>query len=182
LYTERLVVRAYTPADASRYAAIRSDPDVARYQGWSVPFPLERAERFMADLQGVQAPPPGEWFSVAICDAASGEVIGDVAVHRDGSFPTAEIGYTLEPAWWGRGLATEAVGAVIGWLFDTQGLRRIEAQTHPDNAGSIAVLCKLGFVHEGTKRLSYGPDDDASDDAIFGLLRTEWRGQPGGSR
>ena len=43
LLTDRLVIRPYEPQDAVVFAAIRNDPDVARYQSWSVPFPITRA-------------------------------------------------------------------------------------------------------------------------------------------
>ncbi|NJP06765.1 MAG: GNAT family N-acetyltransferase [Chloroflexaceae bacterium] len=60
-------------------------------------------------------------------------------------FGTAELGYTVQPAYRGQGYATEAGRALIAWAFAQPGLQRIRAEALPDNAASIRVLEKLGF-------------------------------------
>jgi ribosomal-protein-alanine N-acetyltransferase len=64
----------------------------------------------------------------------------------------AEIGYDLHPAFWGQGMTTEAVGAMLRFGFYTVGLNRIEASVMLGNAASVAVLTKLGFHYEGVMR------------------------------
>jgi len=62
-----------------------------------------------------------------------------------------ELGYHLIPAFWGKGLATEAARAVIGYGFDTLGAEALVAGHHPRNEASQKVLRKLGFVFTGTE-------------------------------
>lgn len=174
LLTDRLVLRRYGPGDVEGYAAIRNDPAVARYQSWSLPFPMDRARSHIDDFVAMDGPTAGEWFGLAVADRATGALIGDLPVRVDGAFPVAEIGYSFTPSAQGQGLATEAVTALVDWLFERYGLRRLEAYLHPDNLPSARLLERLGFLHEGVKRLSFGSDDDPSDDPIYGLLRDEW--------
>ena len=70
-------------------------------------------------------------------------------IGKVGLWQMPEIGYILHPDYWRRGFATEAVQAVIAHGFETLGLDRITADVDPDNAASLAMLIKLGFVITG---------------------------------
>ena len=109
--TERLELRSFGPADAEPFAAYRSDPDVARYQGWDAPYPLETAQRFVAVQSSFDGPVRGDWVQIAV--TLDGHLVGDVAVGLDADGLVATIGYSLATAAQGRGLAREAVGAVV---------------------------------------------------------------------
>ncbi|MBD0329853.1 MAG: GNAT family N-acetyltransferase [Thermoleophilia bacterium] len=60
-----------------------------------------------------------------------------------------ELGYTIFPPYRGRGYASEAVRALIGWARGERGIRRFVASVAPDNAPSLAIVRKLGFVETG---------------------------------
>ena len=79
LETPRLVLRSFEDRDAAPFAAYRSDPEVARYQGWEAPFPMENAARFVADMIRARPGMPGAWYQVAIELKSTGEMIGDCA-------------------------------------------------------------------------------------------------------
>jgi aminoglycoside 6'-N-acetyltransferase len=175
IVTERLTLRAMTPADAPALAERRSDPETAEYQSWTVPYPLERAERLIAEVMERDGPTPGSWFQAAITLTDTGETVGDVVAFLTPNGRTAEIGYTLDASARGRGYATEAAAAMIDHLVDITGVHRIEASTHPDNVASNRVLERLGFTLEGVKRESYWVEDIVTDDAIWGLLARDWR-------
>jgi ribosomal-protein-alanine N-acetyltransferase len=64
----------------------------------------------------------------------------------------AETGYWIFPEFWGNGIVSEAMQTIIDFGFNKMNLHRIAAESEDDNAGSIAVLKKLGFEYEGTKR------------------------------
>lgn len=64
----------------------------------------------------------------------------------------AEIGYDLEPQFWGRGVMDEVMPAALGFGYGTLGLRRIEAMVTPGNLRSCAVLERHGFRREGVLR------------------------------
>ena len=84
-----------------------------------------------------------------------------------------EIGYLFAREAWGRGIAREAVSAVIAHLF-ARGERRVFADTDPDNAASIRMLERLGFVREGRLRGEWETHIGVRDSLIFGLLRDAW--------
>ena len=140
--TDRLAVRAMTADDAPALAAYRSDPDVARFQEWDLPFTLDDARRFIAGMDGLSWPVLDDWYQVAI--DLDGRMIGDVGVHRSSDGREATIGYTLAPDQQGHGYATEAVAAVIIHLF-ADGAERINASIDPANTASARLLDRLGF-------------------------------------
>ncbi|WP_062465343.1 GNAT family N-acetyltransferase [Demequina soli] len=174
LHTARLVLRPFTEEDAEDFAARRSDPETAMYQAWRVPYSVEKALEVIRESERHDGPVPGHWFQLDVQRLADGRTVGDVAVYLHDHGHTAEVGYTLHT--WARrkGYATEATTAMIDYLVDVTGVHRIEAATHPDNSRSIQVLERLGFRAEGVKREAFWVEDEVSDDAIFGLLASEW--------
>jgi [ribosomal protein S5]-alanine N-acetyltransferase len=85
------------------------------------------------------------WLNWAIFLRETASYIGYVqaTVYLD---RTAEIAYAVFPVWWARGLATEAVGAMIGYLRDRHGVTKFMARVHPENHRSIALIKGLGFL------------------------------------
>lgn len=79
----------------------------------------------------------------------TGAYIGDANFKGLPAHGRPEIGYGLEPVFWGRGYATEAVAALCRWAMEQPGVTAIEAETVPDNAASQRVLEKLGFFSTG---------------------------------
>lgn len=84
------------------------------------------------------------------------------------------IGYRFSESCWGQGLATEAVRALTGCLFETVGLNRIEAYVMPQNVASQRVLEKNGFVREGLLRqANFWTDKGVVDLIVYSLLRSD---------
>jgi RimJ/RimL family protein N-acetyltransferase len=146
--TERTVIDPLGAADATDFAAYRSIPEVARYQGWEAPYAVSSAERLIAS-QPAGLPGEDDWLQLAVRDRASGVLLGDVAVHRDTQPDTWEVGVTLAPAAQGRGIATEALGAVVDGLF-AAGAHRVWAQCDARNAAVRRVFGRLGMRREAT--------------------------------
>ncbi|MBU0623519.1 MAG: GNAT family N-acetyltransferase [Candidatus Thermoplasmatota archaeon] len=88
----------------------------------------------------------------------------------------AEIGYDLNPAFWGKGIMTEALGVIIQYGFDHMGLHRIEVLTSHHNKRSQKLIRRLGFKREGVLRDHYFIEGRFSDDVLFSLLKEEWEG------
>ena len=146
IVTERLSLRAFQAGDLATFVAYRRAPDVARYQSWDTTYSMADAERFLAGQQGLELGQPGEWVQLAAVDRVSGELVGDCAVRVvTGQPATAELGVTLAPEHQGRGLAGEALAAVIGRLFAEHGMHRIYAETDDRNAGVHRLFERLGF-------------------------------------
>ncbi|MEO1060957.1 MAG: GNAT family N-acetyltransferase [Actinomycetota bacterium] len=181
LRTDRLVIRPLEPDDVAALHARCNDPEVARYETWELPAPIERAERIVHGSIELGGPHDGEWWAAAVVEAASGAFVGDVATRLTFGGRSAEIGYTLDPSHWGRGYATEATEALVGHLVDDLGVLRVSASLHPDNVASARVLERCGFRYEGRTRGSFWVGDERSDDALYGLLAEElvdWRSRP----
>lgn len=170
LTTGRLVLRQLRQGDAEALFPVLSDAKVMTW--WSSGPHASLAET--ADyLRHNAAEGQGHlcWAITAGDDIARGWVI--LIDRRPG---VAEIGYILARDHWRGGIAREAVGRVVEYGFDEGGLRRIFADTDPENAPSIALLERLGFQREGLLRSEWETHIGVRDSLIFGLLRGEGRG------
>ena len=173
LRTPRLRLREFRADDAEALYAVHSDPRVMRY--WSFPAwtRLEQAHSKVADILDQRA--RGAVFVWAVADAGSDRVIGSIAAFSvDRAQARAEIGYSLHADWHGRGLAQEALRAVLGFLIDELALARIEADIDPRNAASCRLVERLGFVREGLLRERWRVAGEVSDTALYGLLAPEF--------
>jgi RimJ/RimL family protein N-acetyltransferase len=175
--TERLLLRRFRPEDAGTLAAYRSDPEVARYQGWEVPFTLEQARRFVAGLATCHPDTPGAWFQFAVELDATGEHVGDLAAYSDDEDPSlARIGFTIAPAHQRRGYATEAVTALLDYLLVERGKRRVVADCDARNRASVAVLARAGMRREAHHLQSAWWKGEWTDEYVYAVLRSEWTG------
>lgn len=84
---------------------------------------------------------------------------------------TAEFGYWLGEAYWGRGIASEAVASMAGHGLDALGFARLEAGVFAWNPASMRVLEKAGFAKEGVLRRSVFKDGQLIDRVIYARLR-----------
>lgn len=142
--TARLVLRPLDLGDVEVVTAYRRDPIVARFQGWGVEDAgdIERGIREMQTRAPLMV--PGPWSQLGV--VYGGVLVGDVGVRVLAEEPGAvEIGYTIAPAWQGRGFATEAVRGVCAWALDGPRVR-VVATIDGRNGASIAVVERAGFV------------------------------------
>ena len=87
---------------------------------------------------------------------------------------SAELGFLLEPGFWGQGYATEAAAAVVSYGFECLELNRIYARHLVSNPASGRVLTKLGMRQEGLLRGSVRKEKGVEDAVLTALLREEW--------
>jgi RimJ/RimL family protein N-acetyltransferase len=175
LRTPRLLLRSFVPADATTFAGYRSDPEIARYQGWEAPFDVPQAEAFIASMARVVPGTPGAWYQLAACLRDTGEQIGDTAFRVLLDEPKqGEIGFTLARPHHGRGYATEAVEGLLGYLFDSLTLHRVRAICDVENAPSARVLERLGFRREGQLLENTWFKGRWSSEYSYALLAREW--------
>ena len=145
ILTDRLRLRRSRPEDAETISAYRADPAVHRYQGWERTDP--DGVRAEIEEMAPRAPgAPGGWTQLSVEDRATGELVGDVGLSPAEDEPgVIKIGYTMSPAFQGRGYATEAVGALIAYAFDTLGADVVRAYASALNLPSIRVAEKVGM-------------------------------------
>jgi RimJ/RimL family protein N-acetyltransferase len=143
--TDRLTLRRLQVRDLPDLL-YRGHPDVLPWQGWRSFGPRDAA-LLVGDMAWLDPDWPGRWFQIGIACKGSGRLIGDIGFVTPAENPAdTRIGYTLSPDWQGRGLAREAVAALIAYVFDNYRKRRIIAGTLPDNAPSQRLLLSLGFT------------------------------------
>ncbi len=133
LSSERLFVRGFTLDDLDAFHAYRNDVDVARWQGWSVPYSYADATALVTEMATVNLFRRGEWTQLAVEHLERSGLIGDVGVRMEAREPTAELGVTFSTAAQGFGYATEALEIVIAHLFQSLNLARVIAIAHIDN-------------------------------------------------
>ena len=151
LTTNRLRLREPMKRDAATLAPLWSHAAVTRFSNMAdAPKPAQ-IERLVAWM--VQLHPKGSGCAWIIEDAASATPIGAIRFNRfDKTWRYGVVGYELHPEFWGRGLMTEALRAVVTCGHEVYKLNRIEAWTLPGNPASDRVLEKTGFRYEGTLR------------------------------
>jgi RimJ/RimL family protein N-acetyltransferase len=159
LETSRLRLRRLIAADLADLIALDRDPEVMRYVGSpagarSPAETEERARGRILESQRGDHEPLGFWRIGARADDG---FLGLGALLRMPAGPNAagagdpdvEVAYRLVRTAWGRGVATEAAGALVAHGLATFGLSRLVAVTYPENRASQRVLDKLGFERRG---------------------------------
>jgi RimJ/RimL family protein N-acetyltransferase len=160
-------LRPLRPDDVSAYlGAFSEDPYLARDRG------LERVPDEAAFRSWIEV---GEDFAeLAIADRDD-VLVGSVILYAvSWRHRRAELGYWLVPGARGRGVATRAARLALRWMFEDLGLERVQVVTTPDNAGSLAVARRLGFVQEGVLRGRDIEDGARIDILVHGLLRSDF--------
>lgn len=172
LFTDRIVLRAAVPGDAEQYHALLSILEVTRYSDWPdnpTSTHVNRVVKWMSE-----ACDKGKGCAWIMEARDTGQVIGAIrfnSVHKPSK--CAELGYELHPLFWGKGLMTEALAAVVDCGFGHFSLNRIEAWTLPGNTASDRVLEKTGFSYEGTLRQKGWFKGAFHDFRMFSRLRGE---------
>ena len=175
LETERLILRRFTPEDAVQmYRNWASDPAVTRFVTWDV---HASADDTRALLQMWTAEyEKNDYHNWCIVEKESGEAIGNITVpalrakHR-----AAEIGYCLSSSRWNRGYTTEALEAVLRFLFEECGFHRVSARHDARNPASGRVMQKCGMRYEGTNRDAWLHREGVFDDLVcYAILEDEW--------
>ncbi|ADU51838.1 GCN5-related N-acetyltransferase [Thermaerobacter marianensis DSM 12885] len=173
LETARLVLRPLTLDDVDDVYRYASDPEVARYTTWEAHRSLEDSRAFVeAQVQAYEEDQIAPWAMVL---REAGRVIGTTGfVAWAPRHARAELGYAMGRSYWGRGLMTEAVRAVVAYGFTRMGLNRIEARCIPENRASARVMEKAGMRYEGLLREVMYSKGRFVDLCLYAILRREW--------
>jgi [ribosomal protein S5]-alanine N-acetyltransferase len=161
-------IRSWSEDDAASLARHANDREVSMHLRDRFPFPygIEQARTFLAWIS--KQPAPTVWAIEVNGEAAGG--IG-IELHTDVERISAEIGYWLGRAHWGRGIATEALKAVTSEAFNRYELTRLFALPFADHAASVRVLEKAGYVREGHLRQSAIKNGIIRDQFLFAAYR-----------
>ncbi len=173
LETHRLILRRYRLEDAEdMFYNWASDPEVTRYLTWQPHTSVEGTRNILNDWIPCYA--QGDYFNWAIVWKETGHVIGNIAaVELHTSAESADIGYCLGRAFWGRGIMPEALRAVMDYLFDVVGMQRVAARHAVDNPKSGRAMEKAGMHLEGILRRSAHNNQGIYDAVWHAALRTD---------
>lgn len=174
--TSRLVLRKAVLKDAEpMYRNWASDPEVTKYLTWPPHESIEVTQKVLANWMAEYK--KDDYYQWMIVLKETGEPIGSLMASTAGRAQSAHIGYCIGKAWWHRGIMTEALQAVIEYLFYEVGYHRIEAMHDPNNPNSGRVMRKCGMKYEGTTHASDQNNQGICDADHYAILRSDW-GKP----
>lgn len=152
LETERLILRRFKSGDEEdMFKGWCNDPEVSKFLYWPPHGDIEVTRSIMNEW--ISKYDDGAYFNWAIELKEEGKLIGNISVVKlNEKIDSAEIGYCMSRAYWGRGIMPEALRTVIGFLFDEVGMNRIAATHDVNNPKSGRVMEKAGMKTEGTLR------------------------------
>ncbi len=180
LATARLRLRKLGKADADDMFEYASRDDVTEYLTWRSHDTSRYTKRYLSYITGRYK--AGEFYDWAIVLAASGKMIGTCGfTDIDAENDLAEIGYVVNPDFWGQGIACEAASAVIDFGFERLGLHRIEAKYMLGNVRSSRVMEKLGMTYEGERREALYINERYVSYGVYSILRDEYYGNKDGA-
>jgi RimJ/RimL family protein N-acetyltransferase len=183
LETKRFILRAITPEDALEIFRLYTTPEVTRYlphlRMTSLDEAVEKVQRYQSAFEKQES------FAWAVIQRGQSQLMGTCVLHHlNLAHHRAEVGYSLSPEWWGKGVMSEVVAVELAFAFETMGFHSLEAIIDPDNTASRRLLEKLGFVQEAHFREDWF--DEAAgrftDTAIFSLLKSNWRKRSAGEQ
>ena len=145
------ILRKITLDDAEDFLEYYSDPEVNKYIISSIPSNIEESKSELQYWINVFNYSDGIYFAIVKKD--NNRLIGTIGISSaNRRHNRIEASYDLAKEYWGQGIVTKALKAVIKYGFEKLQFNRIEAYVMSDNIGSYRVLQKCGFMFEGVLR------------------------------
>lgn len=172
LETDRLIIRAFRNTDAELWQSWDVDPEVQVYMPEPVNLPQDITQQYQY-IRECEAEQDGYYWSVETKD---GVTVGTISLTDINSYHmTAEIGIVIgNKEYWGKGIATEAMDAVVNYAFSNLDIERISAETEAENLGVSKVLLKCGFVHDGTFESARVKNGQRITVRHYGAIKSSW--------
>ena len=172
--TSRLILRRYTIDDAeAMYNNWANDPEVTKYLTWPPHGSVEVTRTLIADWIETYKSEDNYHWAITLKENGD-EPIGDIAVcDMSERACRAHIGYCLGRKYWHGGIMSEALKAVMDFLFDEAGFLRIDARHDPKNPHSGAVMRKCGMKYEATLRNYDWNNQGICDCDYYALLKED---------
>ena len=160
-------------SDAAALLEMLSTEEVARFI-LPAPTSVNGFERLIAWTHRERA--AGKYVCFAVVPDGMDSAIGIFQVRQlEPGFVTAEWGFALGSAFWGTGVFLAAARLTIEFAFDVIGVHRLEARAALANGRGNGALAKVGAVKEGVLRRSFLRHGEYLDQAIWSIVREEWR-------
>ncbi len=175
--TERLTIRRFTPEDWKGLHEYLSLEEVVKYEPYHT-YSLEECKEEAIYRSRNEA-------FLAVCLTENNKLIGNIYFEQQEpkEFMTWEIGYVFNPAYYGKGYATEACIKILQYAFENLSAHRIIGMCNPENVASWKVLERLGMRREGhfLKNVYFKRTPEGSpiwiDSYQYAVLAKEWPNQ-----
>ncbi len=179
ILTSRLALRDLEANDGPRIFSYHKHPDVARFQSWGTES-VDVIQSYIRRLAAIEPGTPGDWYQVGIYLLAGGKLIGDCGFRVLKDEPEqAEVGVTIAPEFQKQGYATEALRALLDYLFVRLNKHRVFGSVDPRNHSSMALQRRVGMRQEAHFVQSLWFRGEWVDDVIFAMLGSEWKANDG---
>jgi len=147
---DRIVLRKLHTDDLDAFLSYRSDPQVARFQGWE-PMTRQQAMALLEHESRFEGFRPGHWSQLGIAMTGDDRLIGDAGVWLADNGESAELGFSLARHAQGQGLGTEAVRGLLQWVFATTAASTILAHADERNESCLRALARAGMERCGLR-------------------------------
>lgn len=172
LETPRLILRKARMVDAEpMFRNWANDPEVTKFLTWPPHESAEITKNVIASW--VDSYQKDDYYHWMIVLKETNEPIGSLLASIVGRAASAHIGYCIGKKWWHKGITSEALKAVMDFLFDEVGFHRVESLHDPNNPNSGKVMAKCGMKYEGTLRQADKNNQGICDACYYGLLKSE---------
>jgi ribosomal-protein-alanine N-acetyltransferase len=172
--TSRLKIRNLGDADLDDFHYYRSNPEIAKYQGFE-PFSKKEAQAFISDHKNKSFGSPGEWIQYGIELINFKRIVGDCAIKLQKQNPMiAEIGITISHQHQRQGYAKETLAGILNFLFHVKEIHRVVETTDAENTASVRLLKSLSFREEGYFLENIFFKGKWGSEYQFAMLRREW--------
>lgn len=170
--TPRLILRQFTVEDAqAMYDNWASDPEVTKFLTWPPHSNVELTRSLLTEWVGNYDRKNYYHWAITLKSNAGSPIGSLVANCQDDRIEKFHIGYCIGKAWWHQGIMSEALSAVMQYLFDEVGAGRIEARHDPNNPHSGDVMKKCGMKFEGIAVRSDWNNQGICDAAYYAMIK-----------
>ncbi len=171
--TGRLILRKAVIEDAQpMFENWATDPEVTKFLTWPIHSSTEVTKKVLESW--VDGYPDAAFYQWMIVLKDLAQPVGTISVvSYDDQAGRMEIGYCIGRPWWHKGIMSEALYAVMEYLFDEVGIVRIEAKHDVNNPRSGAVMQKCGMKYVGIKKEACSNNQGVCDCACYVLMKSE---------
>lgn len=170
LTTQRLFIRPFRETDREDLLELYSSENTCRFllhEAWTA---VTFGEHFLKKLSADRLTPD---TAISLACVLNRKVIGDISIWYPGMKETVEIGFAFHEAYAGKGYATEALDAVIGYLFGTVQIHRVQACLDARNLPSAKLCERIGMRREAHFLKDYWSKGEWTDSFVYGMLPSD---------
>jgi RimJ/RimL family protein N-acetyltransferase len=175
LETERLIIRDFNNSDWQDLHTLYMKPETIKYNPSGYPENEDASRKIVADWSSQDVNVARDKYTAVILEKVNHQFTGVISLDLgERKYRKGEIWYKLLPAYWGQGIATEAVKTMLAFGFEQLLLHRIECGCSIFNIASFKVMEKVGMTREGIKRKVLPLEGGWHDAYLYSILEDDY--------